>query len=185
MEQKFINVLVLAFVFLIIGSVLLGSIATNIGERTDKTNIYDETFDLNALGCVNATGGGMINSTTDADCNITMANAPSGWKTTDCPLTSVTVLNTTAGTYAALSEGTDYDLFATTGIIHMLNTLDNDGGTFNTTYVNYIHCEDDYLNSSWGRSILGTVPGFFALALLGVSLWLFYTVFKQVGIIKQ
>jgi len=185
MEQKNINFLILAFVFLIIGVALIGSVASSVNDRINKDTKYDETFDLDALGCINATGGGMVNFTTDADCNITMANAPSGWKISDCPLTSVIVENTSAGTYTALDEGTDYNLFASTGIIQMLNTEDTDAGDFNTTYVTYTYCTDDYLNSSWGRSVLGTVPGFFALALFGVSLWLFYRVFENIRISRR
>ena len=185
MERKDVNYLVLAFVFLIVGVALISSISANINTRIDKTVVYDETFDLDALGCVNETGGGMLNGTDDANCNITMANAPSSWKTLDCPLSSVSIANTTAGTYAALTASTDYNLFPAIGVIQMLNTASTDAGDFNTTYVTYAHCEDDYLNSSWGRSVLGTVPGFFALALLGVSLWLFYAVFKSTNLIKS
>ena len=184
MESKNINYLVMAFVFLILGAALIGQVATNTNERTSKTNVYDETFDLEALGCINATGGGMVNFTADADCNVTLANAPSSWKTTDCPVASVVVENTTAGTYTALTEGTDYDLFASTGIIHFLNTAATDAGDFNTTYVSYNYCADEYLNSSWGRTVLNLVAGFFALALLGVVLWLFYGVFRSTGLIK-
>lgn len=184
MESKNMNYIVMAFVFLIIGAALIGSVATSTNERTDKTLVYDETFDLEALGCINATGGGMVNFTADADCNVTLANAPTSWKIADCPVASVVVENTTAGTYTALTEGTDYDLFASSGIIHMLNTAATDAGTLNTTYVSYNYCADDYLNSAWGRTVLGLVAGFFALAILGVSIWLFYSVFRSTGLIK-
>ena len=185
MEQKSIHYIVLAFICLILGSVLVGQVAISVNEKTDKTNVYDETFDLETLGCINATGGGMINFTADADCNITLANVPTSWKVLDCPVASVVVENTTAGTYTALVEGTDYDLFASTGIIHMLNTGSTDAGDFNTTYISYNYCGDEYLNSAWGRTVLSLVIGFFALALLGVGIWLFYSVFKEVGLIKR
>ena len=182
MESKNINFIVMAFVFLIIGSVLIGSVASNVNDRTDKTIVYDETFDLSAAGCIGGIGQD-INESTSA-CNITVANVPTSWKTEDCPLTSVVVENTTAGTYTALTSGTDYNLFAVTGIIQMLNTTSTDNADFNTTYVGYTYCADDYLNSTWGRSVLNTTVGFFALALLGVALWLFYSVFRNLGIIK-
>ena len=187
MEQRELNYLILAFVFLIVGSVLVGVIAKNTNQRIDKAVVSDETFNL-ASSCMgfNISGTGLweINESNPA-CNVTVSNYPTGWKVQDCPVSSVVVANTTDLTYPALVEGTDYKLFPSTGLIQMLNTSSTDNGDFNTTYVDYKYCANDYLNSSWGRSILTTVPGFFALALLGLSLWLFFSVFRSLGIIKK
>ena len=183
MEQKSINFIVLAFVFLIIGAALIGQVASNTNERTSKTNAVDESFDIATAGCIVGANQSVNESSTT--CNITIAQVPSGWKITDCPLTSIVVENTTAGTFTALTEGADYNEYVTTGIIQMLNTTDTDEGDFNTTYVSYTHCGDDYLNSAFGRSVLNMVAGFFALALLGVALWLFYSVFKETGILGK
>jgi len=182
MEKQNVNYLVAAFLFLIVGIALIGSIASNINEKTDKSIVYDESSNL-ATSCTIGSGDQSINESTSA-CNITVVNVPTSWKTLDCPLTNVVVMNTSAGTFPAITEGTDYNLYASTGIIQMLNTTNTDAGDFNTTYVDYTYCGDDYLNSSWGRTVLKLVAGFFALALLGVSLWLFYNVFKSTGIIK-
>ncbi len=181
MEQKNIQLLILAFVFLVVGSALIVSIASSTNAVVDKNTALDESHDIS---------GGIIGDLQEVNesnvaSNITVTYAPSGWKINDCPLTNVVVENSSAGTYTALSEGTDYNLFASTGIIQMLNTTKTDGGDFNTTYVSYTYCGDDYLNSSWGRAVITTVPGFFALALLGVSLWLFYSVFRSIGIIRK
>jgi len=166
-------------VALIIGIVLIGSIATGTLAVTDKRIVYDEAFDLVTLTCVNETGGGIYNSTF-APCNLTVAYAPTAgtWKQTDCPISSVVVTNTSAGTYAALTAGTDYLLFASAGIIDMENTTATQTFT-NNTYITYEYCGDDYINQAWGRSLLNMVAGFFALAVLGVGLALFYSVYKD------
>jgi len=172
--------LLLAFVTLILGAVLVVVIATNALAVTAKTNIYDESTNL-ATSCI--TGLEFVNESNSA-CNITATNYPTSWKITDCPLASVTVENTSAGTYTAIEEGTDYNLFASTGIIQMLNTTDTDAGDFNTTYINYAYCKDTYLNSGWGRSVTNIVAGFFAIALLLVSVGLFYDVARDTGLIR-
>lgn len=177
-----IQKLLLAFVTLILGVVLVGVIATNALAVTDKTSVIDESTNL-ATSCIEGVGQ-QINGTEDSDCNITVTNAPTGWKTQDCVLTSVSVENTSAGTFTALTEGTDYNLFANTGIIQMLNTTDTDGGDFNTTYVNYDYCQDNYLNLGWGRTVTNLVAGFFAIALLLISVGLFYDVAKDTGLLR-
>ena len=180
-----INKFILAFLSILIGVALIGTLATSTLAVTDKTIVYDETFDLETLGCIHNYGaGGQINGTADADCNITVANAPSGWKINDCPIASVVVENTSAGTYTALTEGTDYNEFTTSGIIQMLNTSSTDAGDFNNTYLSYNYCGDDYLNSSWGRTTLLVTIGLFAFALLGIGRWLFYSMLKDTGVFK-
>lgn len=182
MEQKNINYLILAFVFLIVGVALIGAIATSTVDRTEKDTSFDESTNL-ATSCI--VGSDQSVNESNSACNITVTYYPTGWKTNDCPLTSIVVENTSAGTYTALTEGTGYNLFASTGVIQMLNDTSTDDGDFNTTYVSYTYCADDYLNSSWARTVLNTVPGFFALALLAVSLWLFYQVFSSVGVTRK
>lgn len=184
MEQKEINYLILAFVFLIIGIALIGAIATSTNVAIDKINVDYESHDISDAMFNDSASGWDVNESLAAS-YITVANNPLGWKSADCPLTGVTVENSSDGTYTAVVLDTDYNLDASTGVIHILNTSDTDEEDFNTTYISYTYCADDYLNSSWGRSVLATVPGFFALALLGVSLWLFYQVFSSVGIITK
>ncbi len=170
-SSKNINYIVLAFVFLIIGSVLIGQVATNTNARTDKVVLAGESFDLAALGCI--ANRSEVNESNSA-CNVTVTNAPSSWKVLDCPLTSVTVRNSTTD----FTLSTDYNLFASSGLVQMLNSTGTVGFA-NTTLVDYTYCADDYLNSTFGRTTLNLVPGFFALALLGVALWLFYAVFRE------
>ncbi len=181
MENKNVNYLVLAFVFLIIGVALIGTIASEINNRTDKVVIVDESKDL--TGCVVAIGGDLLFGVdeTAAACNITVTNAPTSWKIAECPLTSVTVGNASLD----FTDGTEYNLLASSGVIQMLNVTATQKGYVNTTLVDYTYCADDYLNSGWGRSVLLTVPGFFALALLGVALWLFYAVFRSANLLNK
>ncbi len=178
MEQKNINLLIAGFVFLIVGIVLLSPVASNTNDVIDKDVVSDETTNL-SVSCYVA---GEVNESVSA-CNLTITNAPSGWKVAECPLTSVTATNATG---TALTLATDYNFFESGSIIQMLNTTDtNATGLGEDVILGYTFCPDDYLNSTWGRSVLATVPGFFALALLGVALWMFYAVFRNVGLMSS
>lgn len=162
--------LIFAFVTLIIGVVLIGVIASNALAVTDKTLIANEAIDISSSRDIN-------NSINESVSYFTVANYPTSWKITDCPLTSVTYGNAT-GDYALT---TDYTIVASTGIIHVLNTSTTVEGS-NDTIIDYIYCANDYMNISWGRSILNLVAGFFAIALLLAALGLFYSVAKDAGI---
>lgn len=168
--------LVLAFVSLILGIALASQAATMALGVTDKTIVASEGYNLTGIGCYQ---DGQVNGT-DADCNITLTHAPTSWKKTDCPLTSVTAKNYTETN--TLTLDTDYNLDATNGIITMLNTtttnLTNLG---NEVKIGYTYCDDDYMNLSWGRTSINTSIGLFALGLFGVAIALFWSVAKEAG----
>lgn len=185
MENNSITKLILAFLVLIVGLALIGSVASNSIAVTQKSGISSEIVDIapaRLAGC----GPGSINETY----NFTLAQAPTGWKASGgCPITSFTMVNQTS---VAATVTTDYTLFGANGSLYLVNSSTfvllncSAGGTdwvSNTTTVNYIYCGNDYLNIAWGRTVLNLVAGFFALALLGASVGLFYSVAKDTGII--
>jgi len=174
--------LLLAFVTLILGVVFVVVIATNALAVTAKTPIYNESHNLASCVVYNASklGEWGIN-VSDSDCNVTLTNYPTGWKTEDCPLTSVAINN---GTGTALTSGTDYNVDTSTGIYQMLNTTATMNLTGNNTYGFYTYCQDNYLNIGWGRSVTNLVGGFFAIALLLISVGLFYDVARDTGLIR-
>ncbi len=165
------NKIVLAFVTLIIGVVLIGSIATQSLAVTETT----AASETKALTIDN-----------DIDINetevYTVTNNPTGWKVTDCPLTNLVISNQ-SGT--ALTVTTDYIPTLSAGTYTMVNNSDTIEliGAYNNTYVTYSYCGDDYMNLTWGRTIINLLAGFFALAILGLSVGLFYSVGKDTGII--
>ena len=170
------NKLILGFVMLIIGVILVGVIAQQTNLRTDKLSVGNESHALDEDGFP------LINGTTA----YTITNAPTGWKSTDCPLTNFIVTNQSG---QALTLTTDYTVTLSTGEYLLVNN-DNTNTTYglygdleNSTYVSYTYCADDYLNQSWGRSVLDLVSGFFAIALLLGAIALFYSVAKDTGIL--
>lgn len=176
MELNNVSKIIVGFLMVIVGVSLIGTVANNSALVTDKAIIVNETVDISSA---RISGTQSINITAS---NFTITNAPTGWKTTDCPITSVTYGNATA----QFTSATDYNLYTTSGILQVLNTsTTGEDSITNTTYVSYTYCRDDYLNIAWGRSIIGLVTGFFALAILGIGIALLYSVFRESGIVGK
>jgi hypothetical protein len=168
-----INKLLMAFLTLIVGVVLLGTIAGSTASVSQLQVISNET---QAIGA--AISGGITNTSY----RFTVTNAPTGWKVDDCPLTDIAIVN---GTNAALTRDTHYTFYPTNGTWYLKGAGTNESKFWanNNSYVTYSYCGDDYLNLSWGRSMLSVAVGLFAIALLGVSVALFFSVAKDAEII--
>ncbi len=172
--------LVLGFLVLILGVALIGSVATSTVAVTDKIGASSEAIDLGPARLVD-------------DCNwsinesypFTITNAPTGWKSADCPITNFVMLNQTDVTTTVT---TDYVFFDNNGTLYLRNTTNfmnvDCSVTANDTTIFYDYCADGYINSAWSRNVLDLVIGFFALALLGAGLGLFYSVAKDAGILN-
>jgi hypothetical protein len=167
-----VNKLLLAFVTLILGLVLIGTIATSVIGVSSGTQVINET---------QAIGIAMDAGTVETNVAFNVTNAPTGWKTEDCPLTGIAIKN---ATNAALTRDTDYTFYPTNGSWTLKGTTVNTSKFWanNNSYVSYTYCGNDYLNSSWGRSVLNISVGMFAIALLVASVALFYSVAQEAGI---
>ena len=169
-----IQKLLLAFVTLIIGLVLVGSIAISTDGITSYLSVTGESHALNTnTSAINTTG--MVAST------YLVTNNPTGWQADDCPLTAFSLENS-SGT--ALTVNTDYRVYLDNGTFTFLNTAAVRAALYptNTTNAAYQYCDDDYLDG-WGGTVLDLVPGFFALAILIFSVGMFYSIAKDTGII--
>ena len=171
METNFTSLLIAGFVFLMLGVVLIAPISTSIIDGTSKTDVANEAIDISS----SKSGPDQVNESIS---NFTLTNYPTDWKILNCPISSFTYGNATID-YVL---DTDYNFFSDSGIIKVLNTTTTEEGG-NSTLADYTYCSDSYLDSSWGRLVLNTVPGFYALALLGIGLWFFYEIAKRAGII--
>ena len=182
MAENTIQKLILGFLVLIVGTVLIGSIAVGTEGVTAKLGVGSETLDIASARL----GTGNCPMSMDPTVALTIVNAPTSWKSEDCPITDFVMLNQTD--VAALVT-TDYVFFDNNGTLYLKNTTrfvgDDCAATSNTTTLSYIYCGDDYINSAWGRSVLDLVSGFFAIALLGVGIGIFYSIAKDNGIIGK
>ena len=167
-----IQKLVLAFVTLIIGIVLIGSISDSTIALTQLSGIAEIKPILNS----NTT---YINDTTVYTVSHTET-------VNTCPLTNFVLTNQSG---FVLPEGATqaYIVDLTTGTYTIRDTAGGvaalmASGLYNNSYVSYDYCPTGYV-SGWGGTILNLVPGFFALAILGFSLGMFYSLGKEAGIL--
>jgi len=180
MENNSITKLILGFLVLIVGLALIGSVATETNAVTEKLSVSAEVIDISSDKTVAGACPMGVNGTNA----LAITNAPTGWKTSDCPISGFTMYNQTGVTATTV---TDYVFYPANGTIMLKNTTLWSSlctATSNTTTVAYTYCDDDYINIAWGRTVLNLVSGFFALALLMVSVALFYSVGKDTGIIN-
>jgi len=166
--------LIIAFIALIIGIVLLPTIATQGNLVTDRISIKNESHSFTYAPPY----------TNQTNVNYTVTNAPTGWKSQDCPIVLINITNNNSRT---LVEGTDFIIERSTGVYGLYNTTVNNQsvGVENNTYITYTYCPDDYMNLSWGRTGIKLVPGFISIALLLISVGLFYNIAREQGIIGR
>jgi len=175
--------LVLAFITLMVGLVLIGTIATQANNVTTPISVSSETVNIAPARLA----GGAINTSKV----FTVTNAATGWKSTDAPNECLPAYE--AAGYGApfiyynqsgdyMTKNTDYIVTSTTGSFTLKNVKNLNSSTSNTTTVSYSYCGDDYLNSGWGQTVILLVGGFFAIALLLISVGLFFSVAKDYGL---
>lgn len=183
MDNKNLSIIIVAFVALILGAGLISIIASQEQVLTTKTLVSNETLDI-----ASARDEYSINTTVGYQFQPEYyTKASSG-----CDIDNFVISNYT-GTAATVD--TDYVFYSTNGTLNLLNTTvwqcqpEADGGYCNdswdnTTLLTYEYCADDYLRSSWQRSILNVVVGFFALMLLAIGLGIFYNILKNEGLLN-
>lgn len=170
------NKLILAFVTLIIGAVLIGTISTNATTVTYLTGARD----ANTVA-KNASGYDLVNTTI-----YSLTNKPTTtlWKSmnSDCYISSFVLRNSSGTEYTVT---TDYVLNSANGTFTLKGTSAIMNGTLldNLTYASYKYCGDTYMTEAWSRSVLNLVAGFFAIAMLLISVALFFSVAKENGIV--
>lgn len=173
MENSSVTMMVSAFLALIIGISLAGVVATEGNSVTETVTISGEEVDYTAAVQVNGT----INTSVE----FTIDNTPDGWRVTGCPIASFDLYNDSG----SLTNAVDYTFTSSTGVISFSNTVNVNASETNVTTATYIYCNEDYLTQGWNRTIIDLVPGFFALALMGVGVGLFYSVMRKEGILDR
>ena len=176
-----IQKLLLAFITLIIGLVLVGSVATSTSGLTSLNGISSE---VHTVGSTYATGGNT--TTTNPSVTYTVTHAPTSWKVDECPLTNF-VLKNSSGSVLAEGASNGYVVDLSRGTYYLRDTAGtllwrSNGAGDNQTLASYNYCPDTYM-IGWGGTVLNLVPGFFALAILIFSVGMFYSLARDTGIL--
>ena len=173
-NDKTLSVLISVAVLVILAIAFLSSIATQTLSTTQKTVVADEQHLLSVAG---ACDGTEINESYVH----TLTNAPTGWKLTDsdCVIGNFVITNSSGTEF---TETTDYVVDTTAGTFTLKNTAEVNQSCAtgdNITLVDYDYCGDSYMADSWGRSVLNTNTGLFAIAILLAVLAVVYLLLKK------
>ena len=168
-----ITILVSAAVFLILAVALISSIVSETQNKTTLIGVTNESLDVSSARLLTAGEENDINEST----NFTLTHANTGWKIdpSECVIT-LDNLMFNVSTAAALT--TDY-IVSDDGIVTLVNSTGWKANPLNASYVSYDYCPDEYLNSSWGRTILNLTPGFIALAILIIAVLTAYQLLRK------
>lgn len=164
--QVNVGTLVMLVVVAIVGIVLATAIFNQQAVLTTKQDVVNESDNVTLGGCYTATLGQV--NTSSAGCNITLTNAPSGWKQADCPLESVSLQNVSGD---ALTITTQYTVNATTGVISLINASGVNASVLDTMLTDYTFCRDGYNKDTGSRSIAGLIGLFTVLALVAYMIY--------------
>lgn len=149
---------------IVISLVLLGNVANTASSSTTKLSVVNDSISIAPAANV-GTGAGQINNTIQL--NVTHKQATTDWRATECPLTSITLTNSTGTAYTV---DTDYVFTAAYGNFTLKNTstVNASIASDNLTYVSYTHCDTGYLTNSGDRALsnLYATVGIIALLII-------------------
>lgn len=178
--MKSASLLVAAFLTLVLGVAgFLVVIAEEEQALVTLKSVSNESVDISSAKTNNAGNDVNINVTI----TFTTHEYGTGWRTTDtdCEIANFVWRNQTGDD---MTSATHYVLNATFGTATLMNVTqwNVSGPGNNVTSVSYSYCGEDYLSEGWNRNVMDVVVGFFALALLIISVALFYQIAKQEGL---
>lgn len=162
-----------AFVTLLIGIMFLTNVSSETLDKTALKGADNETVDITLARA-------RLNNSILTNFSDVLLHAPAGWETddSDCNVLQNVVYKTNNGTTLVLN--THYNLTTNKGRVALLNDSFWQISTqSNNTVITYLYCGQNYLSENWSRTVLNTAPGLFGLALLLVSVGLFWSIGKD------
>lgn len=164
-EKSQVGIILTSAIIVILAVAFIMAIADQTNNSTSKSVVKDEVI---SLATAKTTYYNLNQAVT-----FSVANSPTEWRSTDCPLTSIVVTNSTG---TALTVTDDYTLTASTGVLLIKNTTATVAAFKgnNNTLVDYTYCGTNYLNSDWGRTVLGVNVGVYAIGILLAGVLLVY-----------
>lgn len=171
-----ISKLVAAFVLIIVGAVLITQIAGQIGTATSLTSTT-QSMDISSARIA---GGGINESVYFYPTHFT--EAASGWRAgvSGCGSADSAIYGSIAitnSTGSAWVDGVD-TIINTEGSYTLVNTAKVNGTKNNQSTLTMNYCADSYVYG-WAATIMLLIPGFFALALMGIGIGLFYMIARE------
>ena len=170
--EKGMNLLIAAFITLILGIVLLSVYADMSAANTNQvTNTQTNILVAKDKGSEHV-------NTTKVYTIDTATNTLNTWRAdySDC-IPSTIVLKNSSG--ATATETTDYTYTAATGQLLFKDTITMNGTGSNATTIAYSYCPDGYLPQGWSRSLANIAVGLFAVLCLAAAIGFMLMALKE------
>jgi len=150
--------IIMMFVTIIVAIALLVPIFNTQTDLTTKRTATNEVLDISGA----VLDGGAINETYP----LTLTNAPTGWKSTECPIESFVIGNSSTD----FTLTTDYRFTSSTGVVYLNNTavVNTSNAATNNSLVDYVWCADGYNTEGSSRGIARIIGLLAVLALFVV-----------------
>jgi hypothetical protein len=186
--MKSMPILIAAFVTLLVGVMLIGTVASETYAKTGRGTLYSDQS-VNISNCYNGDSGycnqtiafGGPASSTFTYKGVKCGNGAGSWVDGSVVITNQTGATLTSGNYT-VNYGNNSIVFKNTSTTDPVSY----GGNFfggNISLIDYRYYPTDYICEGWQRTVLNLVPGFFGFAILLASVGLFYAVARNEGII--
>lgn len=183
-ETNIMEIMLGAIILIFLSVAFINVASTSVASQTQLATASNEQYNLLTSGCystqINNTG--QVNESNPA-CNITVANwyNSGNWRLSEsvCYLSGVSVANNTG---TALTAGTDYIVYPSSGLIQILNTTNtaNTSATLSNNLIDtgYSYCGNNYLIHSSDRGLASLWILFMIITLLGALIAIVLKIMK-------
>ena len=186
-NNKSVGLAIATAVALLMGVILIQIIAEQTAVKVQYETVTD-TFTLHRLPPGTANTSNAVN-TSDT---YTLSKVSDAWRQDISECALATTVDPTSGAAGNLrlynqsgsiiDNGAEYVVVSGINSVRFLNAANINGTTSTTVTAVYGTCPVDYV-SGWAQTVFKLVSGFFALALLGCALALFYGVARDTGVL--
>lgn len=178
MDNKSVGIVIAVAIAVLMGAILIAIIAE---QTVDKTALTEQVDSINKA---TAYSGAQINESKTMSLS---KGSVTGWRADDssCSISSIVVKNasvTLTNAACAPTGSGDYYYVKNAGYFVFCNNTNIREQPNTSITATYSYCADDYVSSSWGRTLMNMVPGFFAIAILVVSVFVIFYILKKEGI---
>ena len=188
-KNRTIGIIIGVAVALLLGAILIQIIAEQTQSKTIVGATYTDTVNLAALRGADGEYNYTLAESNKlyADKILSHSAGAVPWKsaTSECTISTI-VMKNASGSVA--SNANDYIWVADgNGVVGWLRVKNSTTGTVlgasssNTSTITYTTCPQEYIASSWGRTIMNLIPGFFALAILIGAAFVIFKIMKSEG----
>jgi|24BtaG_2_1085350.scaffolds.fasta_scaffold00270_15 hypothetical protein len=172
-KNKQLGVVLLTFVTLMVAYALVTNLADSTNAATTFASRINQSIDVSGARCLQTgdlcKGTASTGNHTNASTAVSVATSL-GRTDANCPLSSVTLKNSTNTTIPSTAYNLSYTSTTGTVNINLANSTQlQAGSSSNTTWIDYSFCPTGYVVDGNSRTLIGLLVLFFVIAIFTVG----------------